>query len=73
LGGHPAALGHPRGGAEGGKAPGTETTPVFVELAPGTVAWSWATAGDLPDVEEMLASLQEVAPDDPRLARYGTD
>lgn len=73
VAGHPAVLAHPRGGAEAGEAPGTETTPVLVELAPGTVAFSWATADDLPDVEHMLASLKQVPRDDPRLQRYSPD
>jgi hypothetical protein len=74
VGGHAAVLGRPRGGEANGGPPGsTPTTPLFVEVAPGTRAFSWAAEQDLDDVERMLASLRQVAGDDPRLERYGTD
>jgi hypothetical protein len=46
---------------------------VLVEMAPGTVAWSWSVGDDLPEVQELLASLRQAGAADPRLARYGTD
>ena len=74
LAGRPAVLGHPRGGESNGGPPGSvATTPVLVELAPGTVAWSFGTDEQLPAVEEMLGSLRQVPADDPRIERYDTD
>ncbi len=74
VGGAPAVLGRPRGGEEAGGPPGSEpTTPVLVEVAPGTVAWSWAAVDELPEVQGMLDSLRQVSAADARLSRYGTD
>jgi hypothetical protein len=78
VGGHPAVLGQVRSatapeGAETDVPPGTETRPVMVELAPGTVAWSFATSDDLPEVEQMLTSLRQVPRDDPLLEQYGME
>jgi hypothetical protein len=44
-----------------------------MEVAPGTVAWSWSVRGDLPEAQAMLESLRQVSATDPRLERYGTD
>jgi hypothetical protein len=78
LDGHPAVLGQVRindapPGTESDTPPGSASRPVLVELAPGTVASSFSMGEDLPEVERMLTSLRQVAPDDPRLERYGTD
>lgn len=78
IDGHPAVLSQVRtavdsGAAETDTVPGTVSRPVFIEVAPGTVAYSIAIGADLADVEEMLASLRQVDPDDPRLEEYGTD
>ena len=74
VGGAPAVLGRPRGGEDAGGPPGSEpTTPVLVEVAPGTVAWSWGAADELPEVQAMLESLRQVGATDPRLSQYGTD
>ncbi|MGY1806089.1 hypothetical protein ACI8AF_01830 [Blastococcus sp. SYSU D00669] len=61
LDGLPAVVGRPRG----------DTTPVLVEVAPGTVAMSFWTGTDRAEVERMLTSLRQAIPDDPRLERYG--
>jgi hypothetical protein len=75
VGGHPAVLSRPRtlSSQESGGAPEAQSIPVLVEVAPGTVAWSWSVGDDLPEVQEMLASLRQVSAADPRLAKYGTD
>ena len=74
VGGLPAVLGRPRGGEDAGGPPGSEpTTPLLVEVAPGTVAWSWAAVEELPEVQAMLDSLRQVGATDPRLSHYGTD
>ncbi|MGY1615195.1 hypothetical protein ACI797_00465 [Geodermatophilus sp. SYSU D00691] len=63
LGGLPAVVGRPRG----------DTTPVLVEVAPGTVAMSFWTGADRAVVGRMLTSLRQATPDDPRLERYGPE
>ena len=76
VGDRPAVLSHPRplGSEQAGGAPRTESVPVLVEVAPGTVAWSWSVGGDLPEVQAMLESLRQVSATDPRLEPwYGTD
>ena len=78
VGGHPAILSQVRvnqapPGTETDTPPGSVTRPVLVEVAPGTVAFSFSMGDDLPDVERMLTSLRQVAPDDSRLQQYGTD
>ena len=78
VGGHPAVLSQVRvnrtpPGTETDTPPGSVTRPVLVELAPGTTAFGVAMGDDLPEVEQMLASLRQVGPTDPRLQKYGTD
>jgi hypothetical protein len=78
IDGHPAVLSQVRvnqapPGTETDTPPGSVTQPVLLEIAPGTVAFSFSMGDDLPQVEQMLASLQQVPRDDPRLAQYGTD
>ncbi len=78
VGGHPAVLSQMRtsgtsGSAETDVPPGAVTRPVLVEVVPGTVAWSWSVGDDLPQVQELLASLRQADAEDPRLARYGTE
>ena len=78
VGGRPAVLGQVRvneapPGTETDTPSGSVSRPVLVEVAPGTVAFGFSLGDDLPQVEQMLASLQQVAPDDPRLERYGED
>jgi hypothetical protein len=78
LDGHPAVLSQVRTAVDSGAAetdvrPGTVSQPVLIEVAPGTVAYSIAIGDDLAEVEDMLASLRQVAADDPRLEKYGTD
>ena len=62
LDGRPAVISRPRG----------DTTPVLVEVAPGTVAMSFPTGDDRAGVELMLTSLRQASPDDPRVQRFGT-
>jgi hypothetical protein len=46
------------------------STPLLVQITPGTLAWTWAM-GDLPVVKELVASLTDVPRSDSRLARQG--
>lgn len=76
--GHPAVLSQVRvnqagPGTQTDTPPGSVTQPVLVEIAPGTVAFSFRLGGDLPEVEAMLASLRQAGRADARLAEYGTD
>jgi hypothetical protein len=78
VGGHPAILSQvlvnqAPPGTETDTPPGSVTRRVFAEVTPGTVAGTFSIGDDLPEVERMLTSLRQVAPDDPRLERYGTD
>jgi hypothetical protein len=78
VGGRPAVLSQVRvntasPGTETDTPPGSVTRPVLVEIVPGTTAFGVAMGDDLPKVEQMLASLRQVSPTDPRLEKYGTD
>lgn len=78
VGGHPVVLSQVRvnnapPGTVTDTPRGSRTQPVAVEISPGTVAYSFSSVEDLPQVEQMLASLRQVPPSDPRLEKYGTD
>jgi len=73
IGGHPAIIARPQGGEADGGAPGSlPRTFVLIEPEPGTVALSAPPDDERADFEDMLASLRQVAADDPRIERYGT-
>ena len=75
--GHPATLEPervdqaPPAATETDIVPGTSQR-VLVEVAPGQVAFGEAR-GDLPAVQQMLASLHQVPADDLRVTKFGTD
>ncbi|MGY1839287.1 MULTISPECIES: hypothetical protein [unclassified Modestobacter] len=73
LDGHPAVVSPARGGEADGGAPGSvPLITIGVDVGPGVQAFSRFAADDLTGVRQMLGSLRQVPPDDPRLEEYGT-
>lgn len=74
LGGHTAVVSPARGGEADGGAPGSSPlVTIALEVEPGIIALTRIEADDLDAVEQMLVSLRQVAPDDPRIESYGTE